>query len=319
MFLRYLLSFRCFSLSFIVISLLLSHSPVFADAVFNKIVAVVNGEIITQYELQEAIAPELLRNGLSRNSPAHTARIEAMERSVLDSLITDKLFVQEAKRYEISVKDSEVENEVRMMAQRNGMTLEQAIERMGKDGMSYEAFTEKLRNNILRSRLLSFMVGRKVVVTKEDVQAYYEAHKKDFQSERKAVVKVLVFAPDADAAKVVTLVRKGDLSFEDAVALYSVGPARDTGGLMGELVWSELAETWRSALEPLQDGGVSDVFVMDGRNMLLKLEHNVPGDTLPLDQVAGRIEDKLREPMLEERFQEYSGTLRDKAVIKILL
>ncbi|GFM35561.1 SurA N-terminal domain-containing protein [Desulfovibrio psychrotolerans] len=304
-----------------VTTILLSASflPVRAENVLNKIVAFVNGDIITQFDLQESVAPDLLRAGLSRQNPAHRAEIEAMERRMLDSMISDLLFLQEADRYKIEVKDAEVENEIRKLAQQNGLTLEEAQQRMKEDGVSYDNFKEKIRNSIVRSRLLSFMVGRKVVVTKEDVQAYYDEHKGEFSSDRKVVVRMLALAPGTDAGKVYTLLQDGTLSFEEAVDQFCVGPAKKNGGLLGELTWMHLASAWREALEPLSDGQVSKPFTADGVSLLLKLDQTTAGNVLPLEEVAGRIEETLRAPMLEERFSEYSGKLREKAVIKINL
>lgn len=298
---------------------LISTAPAQAETVLNKIVAFVNGEIITMYDLQAAVAPELLRSGLSRKNPGHHDQIAAMEKKTLDAMITDELFVQEAERYNIEVKSSELDNEVRKIAQRNNMTLEEAKEQMKMDGVSYESYTDQIRKSILRSRLLSFMVGRKVVVTKEDVQAYYDEHKTEFSSDRKVAVKMLLFAPGADAASVAESVHAGTLSFEDAVAQYSAGPARQNGGLLGELAWMDLSAMWRSALEPLKDGDVTELLDQGGQKMLLKLDHVVPGSVLPLEDVAEKIEDTLRKPMLEARFEEYTAKLRDKAVIKINL
>lgn len=304
---------------FLVVSVCLCGSVVHAETVLNKIVAFVNGEIITQFDLEQAVGPDLMRSGLSRNNPAHQDQVAALEKRMLDTLITDQLFLQEAEKYKVEVKDSEVENEVRKMAQRNNMTLEQAKEQMRADGVSFDAFKETIRRSILRSRLISFMVSRKVVVTKEDIQAYYDEHKSEYSSDRKVTVKMLIFAPDADTGKVLSLLHDDKLAFEDAVKMYSVGPAKDNGGLLGDLSWIDLSEAWRSAIEPLAEGQISEMLEQDGRKILLKLDKKISGDVLPLDKVADTIESTLRKPMMEARFEEYSSKLREKAVIKINL
>lgn len=299
--------------------LMLSAGAAGAETVFNKIVAVVNGSIITQYDVQEAVAPELLKTGLSRKNPGDADSIHAIERKVLDAMITDELFTQEAERYQLTVKDTEVENEIRKMAQRSNMTLEQVKEQMKADGVSYDMLFGKVRKNIVRSRLISYMVSRKVVVTKEDVQAYYDEHKSEFTSERKVTVKMLVFAPNADKEKPLGMIREGKLSFEDAVKMFSVGPAKDNGGLLGDLAWKDLSTQWRDALEPLSAGQVAEPFEQEGATIVLKLDKATSGDVLPLEDVYSTIENTLRQPMLESRFEEYTTKLREKAVVKINL
>ncbi|UZP68367.1 SurA N-terminal domain-containing protein [Desulfovibrio mangrovi] len=299
--------------------LTLSAGQAGAEAVFNKIVAFVNGSIITQYDVQEAVAPDLLKAGLSRTNPADADHVYAIEKRMLDAMITDELFSQEAERYKLTVKDAEVENEVRKLAQRSNMSLEQVKEQMRKDGVSYDMFFEKIRRSIVRTRLINFMVSRKVVVTKEDVQAYYEQHASEFSSERKATVKMLVFAPNADKAKTIAMIREGKLSFEDAVKMFSIGPAKDNGGLLGDLAWKDISADWRSALEPLSAGQVAEPFEQDGATILLKLDKATNGDLLPLEEVYSTIENTLRQPMLEARFGEYTTKLREKAVVKINL
>ena len=196
--------------------------PAHAEQVLNKIVAVVNGEIVTLYDLKQLAIPELKTAGVYGSKYADSPQAEAVLKTVLENVVKEKLFLQDAERRGISVAPEEVENEFRKMAQQRGLSTEEAAEQIKKDGMTVESIKDRLRVSIIRDRLLSMMVGRTVVVTKEEIQRYYEENKKQFAADAKVEVSLIVFDPDADAKAVRAELSGNKISFEEAVQKSSV-------------------------------------------------------------------------------------------------
>lgn len=294
-------------------------APVHAEQLVNKIAAVVNGEIVTLYDLKQLAIPELKKAGVLGPKYADSPKVKSILNSVLESVVAEKLFLQDAERRGITVDEAELENELRKMAQQRGMTLEKAKEQIVSEGLTVESVKERVKAGIIRQRLLGMMVGRKVVITKEEIQRFYEEHKAEFAADGKVEVSLLVFAPTADVTDVRSELSAGKISFEEAVQKYSVGPGKDQGGYLGELGVKDVSPQMLAAVDGMNDGSVSDVLSLGSSKALIKLHSKTKGSLRPLDEVAREIEAKLRAPRLEASFKEYAEKLRNNAVVDVRL
>ena len=101
-------SVRIVSTAFLLFFLI--TSPV--RAAINGVAAVVNGEMITAFDLQAETAPEAMRRGLNPKDPNQAAAIEELTKATLERMINNIILTQEAQRLKISVGDSEVDNEI---------------------------------------------------------------------------------------------------------------------------------------------------------------------------------------------------------------
>ena len=113
-------SVRIVSTAFLLFFLI--TSPV--RAAINGVAAVVNGEMITAFDLQAETAPEAMRRGLNPKDPNQAAAIEELTKATLERMINNIILTQEAQRLKISVGDSEVDNEIQQIMSRNKMTPE---------------------------------------------------------------------------------------------------------------------------------------------------------------------------------------------------
>jgi peptidyl-prolyl cis-trans isomerase SurA len=278
-----------------------------AAQVVDRIVAVVNGEIITYVDLQQR-----LRLIMGRTPDANTAARIAPQ--VLDEMINDIILRQEAERLQVDVSDSEVENEIRQFKVRHRMTEDDFAQSLRVQGLTEEQFRESSRQDIIKHKIINYMVRRKVVVTQEEIDAYMEKNGAEMNTERVLDLQILAVV-DADQA---TALREGilagELSFAQAVERYSMGPKTDDG-VMRDVRWSDLADPWREALRDLEAGDMSRPTMIQERWVILKLLERT--EEARQDQAVS--EEEVREailrPKLEERFKEYMSGLRDKAVI----
>jgi peptidyl-prolyl cis-trans isomerase SurA len=280
-------------------------------ALVDRIVAVVNGEIITWSELETQM------NQLAQQSPAAAADREALRRSVLDSLINDILLRQEAARLQMNVSDADVENELRAFKSRRRLSDTEFQHGLQLQGITLDEFKNTLRQDILRRRILSLMVQRKVVVTEEEIAAYYTAHAQDFRVGRHLTVQIAVLEKKDDAMKVHRALQAGEITLDQVVREYSVGP-REKDGIL-EVAWQDLDGTWRQALADLQPGALSVPFPVHGRWVIARIVQNHETQEGGLDAVRDEIREILARPKLEERFQEYMRALRNKALIDVRL
>lgn len=286
-------------------------------ATLNKVAAVVNGQMISMYDLTAAAKPELLRNKLNPDNPAQKDAVDKTLRKVLDGMILDILVGQESERMKITVAPAEIDGEINRLMQQSRLSKADFESQLRREGLSPDTLRERIQKTFLRQKLMGIMVGRKVVVTPEEVAAYYETHKNEMRSNRTLRMALLVYPPNVDAGAVAHKIKNG-ASFEDMARQLSIGPNREGGGDVGPVMVDKLNPEWRARLSKLSPGKTSEIFMLEGRKAQVKLLRAPEGgDLMDLAAATPVIENILREPRLQERFVEYTDGLRKKAMIDI--
>lgn len=285
-------------------------------ATVNKIAAVVNGEMITVFDLHTTIAPELVKNKLSADNPAHRQAVNELSNKALDMMIMDILIAQEAARLKVSVADGEVDAEISRIMQQSKMSKDDFEKQLKKEGLSPDSLRDRLRKTIMRQKLMGQMVGRKVVVTPEEISKYYNENKHMFTTGGTVHMAMIVYPPKVNAEDWARKIQTRKTSFSDAVREVSVGPNPQDGGRVPPVPLEEMNPAWRQRVQSMRAGQVSEIFTIDGHKAqvhLIRLEEGTEEQSL--EQASKQIESTLREPKLMERFQEYTEQLKSKAVI----
>ena len=284
-----------------------------AQMTVNKIAAVVNGEMISLHELRSHMAAEMARQRISPDDP----RVPALQKQVLESMINDILIRQEAKRYKLSVGDAEVEAEFKRIVSGSGMSADKFAAEMKKQGTSKELLKERLSNSILRQRMINFMIVRKIIVTNDEVQEYYQKHKDDFSGQRTADFTVVMLPEKLNVQSIYQQIRSGALSMEDAALKYSADQSAQGKGRIVGVPWNKLPGDMQKLLSSLKDGQLSPLLRTQGGFVLIRRDGLSDAKPLTLQEATPRIEDIIRAPRIEERFKEYTSQLRSKAVLDI--
>jgi peptidyl-prolyl cis-trans isomerase SurA len=279
-----------------------------AAQMVDRIVGVVNGEIITLQDLQQQIR-------LVVGQTPDPATAEKIAPQVLDSMIDDIVLRQEAQRLNIVVSDSEVENEVRQFKVRRRLSDEDFERSLRLQGLTPEQFKERSREDIVKHKILGYMVRRKVVVTQEEIDAYLERNRSELTTERVVSLQMVVFADRQGADTIWKSLRGGEIGIDEAVERYSVGPKVDKG-VMADVNWRELDDPWREGLRTLSVGEVSEPFLIQDRWVIVKLLDRRDGERKESAAVDEEVREAIMRPKLEERFKEYMAGLRSKAIIQ---
>ncbi len=279
--------------------------------VVDRIVAVVNGEIITLQELED----QLLRSTAGPEGVDPAALTASARAQFLDVMINDILLRQEAERLKVEVSDSEVENEIRQFKVRRRLTDEQFANSLKLQGLTPEQFKARTRQDIMKHRMIGFMVRRKVVVTQEEIAAYFDGHRAEFTSGRVMTVQMLVLSDEGSAKAVRDAVASGKMSFDDALLSRSIGPRENTGTI-ADVRWEELAPDWQGAVEPVAIGGMTQPFPVQGKWVVLKVLDRKEGAKREFADAQEEVREVIMRPKLDARFQEYMTDLRSKALIE---
>lgn len=285
----------------------------------SGVAAVVNGDMLSLQDLQRQSMPDIMRARINKNDPQADAKVAAIQQKTLDTMIINTLVSQEATRLRIETSDAEVDAEIQNLLSRNKIDLPTLERSLTSQGLNLEFLKGRIRNNQTNSKLMQVMVTQKVLVSSEDMEAYYNEHRDEFLKNKTVTLEVIVFPPQlhADVPGIVNKIKSGALTFEKAAQTYSVGPSPKNGGKIGAMGWENVHPLWRKALSSVSVGGITPVFRMDEAEVIIKLIAEESGQPMTLEEAEPEIDKVLKEPLLQERFKEYTQQLRNKAVIVI--
>jgi peptidyl-prolyl cis-trans isomerase SurA len=248
-------------------------------ALVDRIVAVVNKEVITEYELSERI--NRIRKDLQRRGTPFPDRSE-VEQQVLERLIIEKVQLQFARETGLRVDDLELDRTVSRVAEGNKLSLTAFRQMLERDAIPFDAFREELRSEVLITRLREREVTSKITVSEGEIETFLIE-----QSERKGaateynVAHILVRVPEraspeqldtrrARAEEALKRLREG-ADFAQIAAAYSDAPDALQGGAIGWRSQERLPELFAGALTNLKPGDVSSALRSPAGFHVLKL------------------------------------------------
>ncbi len=292
-------------------------------ATYGKIAAVVNGKPITMYDLQREAGNEIIQSRLNIDKPADKAKVDVILRRTLDGMILDILLEQEAQRLKINITDQDVDQVITREYMSRGLTRDQFEKQLARNKEKLSDVRRDVRKRMLRQRILTMEGGRRVGIRPQEIREYYEKNKANMLNREGLHMALIVYHPQAPAARVARQLQSGEISWLEASRRYSVMSERDKGGDTGPVQWDRLPnDEWRRRLNAMQPGDVTPLFQFNPQfkaqvRLFRPNGDNSPLRVMTLEEATPQIDAILRAPKAEARIGEYLQSLRDKAVIDI--
>ncbi|MGD2271187.1 MAG: SurA N-terminal domain-containing protein [Desulfobacterales bacterium] len=306
-------------------------SQTFGAEVVDRIVAVVNNEIISLYELNQLTKPFIERIKQA-NLAIERERKEIFEvrRQILNKLIDDKLADQELKRHNITVSAKEIDSALESIKQRALVTDEELRAELASQGLTMEEYRSRTKEQLLRSKLINLEVRSKIVVNQEDVKDYYEKNKQVYAGEKKYHLRniIMPLSPlTSDEEKRRRLIKMENVleqlrQGQDFVAMarkYSQSSIAAEGGDLGFFRLDELSRELRSAIAKLRAGEFTGVIETEMGFQILFVEEvrEKPGKSLK--EATPEITHKLYSEIVNEKYRSWLENLRARSHIKIIM
>lgn len=152
----------------IVILVMLLPTMVFSQPL-DSVVAIVNDGVITQSELDNQV--QALRQQLTARKMEVPGE-KALRKQVLQHLIDVDLQLQLAKQNDINIDSTELNDAISKIASTNHLNLTQLREELGRQGISWKAYRDDIRKEMLLSRLQQKAVAKEITVTPQQVEDY---------------------------------------------------------------------------------------------------------------------------------------------------
>jgi peptidyl-prolyl cis-trans isomerase SurA len=299
-------------------------------AVVDRIVAVINEDIITLYDIETLLRP-MVQNIKSQGLPPERERqtIAKLRDEVLDNLINTKLTEQEVKRYKIAVTEEEVDNHIRQVKQRRSLTDENLKAGLAQEGLTLEEYRNEVKLQIQRTKLVNREVRSKVVITQAEIKDYYEKNRSKYGGGSQYYLwNLFVKLPskpvpaDRQAAsallqEALTALKQGR-SFEELVRLTADGAKGIQGSELGLFRIEELTPQLREVVRGLKAGQVSPIVESDFGYQVVYVQQINETAAKPMAQVEAEIQEILFREYVDSRFNAWLADLRKRSHIKIM-
>lgn len=298
--------------------------------VVERIVALVNNELITLSELQEAGARFF--HDLKESTPPseREEKLRKAQEEILTQLIENKLLEQEIKKKKVEVPEKEVDAAIEDIMKENRLSENELKMALAKDGITYSVYRKRIRDELGKMRLISREIKSKLVLKEEDLRKIYQENIKDYIDPLEVKMQQ-IFLPvpqgateeqsekiRKEAETLLERVRAGE-DFAQVARAHSRGPEASEGGVLGFFKEKELVPELERTAFALKIGEVSGLIQgRDGYHILRVLDRK-GGEP----KLFAEVQNKIREAKLKEesnqKFKEWMKALKDKAYIEIRL
>ncbi|MEN3068283.1 peptidylprolyl isomerase [Uliginosibacterium sediminicola] len=260
--------------------LALGVSPARAIETVDRIVAVVNDEVVTQAELGlrvDQYARQLRQQGTTSAPPR-----AQMERQVLERLILERLQVQRARSTGITVDDVTLDRNLQRLAEQNKLSVARFRELIEKqENVPWARFREDVRTEIIISRLRERDVDSRVQVSDGEVEAALASPEGQAAGKEYQVAHIYLRAPDgatpetwlrlnARAAEVTRLLKQGE-DFSKLATAFSDGPDALQGGVLDWRPAQRLPAVFADEVVKMKPGQFSNVLRSSAGLHIVKL------------------------------------------------
>lgn len=245
----------------------------------DRIVAVVNTGVITEFELRNRV-DQMLRQLAGKNTQLPPRRV--IEKQVLERMITERALLQIAEDTNIRVEGSQLDRAIAGIAQRNNLEPEAFRKALESEGTNFDAFREQIRTEMLIGRLRDREVDSRVVVTDAEIDNYLASSARDAtQQDEYNLGHILLLTPEgaspeqlaevrAKAEKALSELQSG-AGFTQVSAAYSDAQNALQGGGLGWRSQAQLPNLFIDVVKPLKIGEVSGILRSPNGFHILKL------------------------------------------------
>ena len=252
----------------------------FALQKLDRIIAVVNDEVITDQALQQKITE--FKQQLARKD-GRIPSDEIMHKQVLERMIVDSAQLQMAKTQGIAIDDLSLNRMIETIAKNNKMTLNSLQKSLQKEGIDFDYFREQTRNDMMIRQLQQRMVFNRINVSREEIEQFLEQQKQAGGSadEKYHLAHILIATPEAaspeaiqdafDKAEKIHAQLKAGTPFNEVAQQYSQGRNALNGGDLGWRTAAELPTLFLSAARKLNKDDISSPLRSAGGFHILKL------------------------------------------------
>jgi parvulin-like peptidyl-prolyl isomerase len=298
-----------------------------AAETIERIVAKVNGQIITLSALEQEVQMTVERLGPAPTAEEEEKRTKELRSQILDRLIDNLLVLQVAEERGLRVPARFFEEWKKKIMEEMKIDSEQEFVRQVElQGQTIEGLKKGFEEGLLLQEVRRMEVDSKVSVSEPEIQESYREHIAEYTEPARVRIREIVVRFDetnevdqgAKVRRLLQEIRQG-ADFAEMARMHSESTSREAGGDLGFFNKGELTGKLDETAFALEPGQVSDVIRLDAAFYILKVEEKVEEKVKTLEEVRKEVADALFEEKLSVQMDRYVKGLRERAIVEIKL
>lgn len=312
---------RIFLYSAIILFLVFFPQYSCAD-VIDKIVAVVNNEIITQREVDTMLIPVYEQFRTIYSGTELIKRVEAARQEIMERIIEEKLILSEAKKANIDISEREIDDMMDQMKKRFA-TKKELDKALLEQNMTLKELRAKYKEQLMSRKFVFQKVGSFVTVTPVEIKEYYDSHPEEFTiPEQIRLRNILIkprpnFPPEraAQAARDILVRLKAGEDFGEIARAVSSGPGASDGGLTGYAKRGDLMPDIEKAVFGKNAGEITDVIQTPEGFHIFKVEEKIDKRLVDLAEARRGIDEMLFGQKIRVKLKDWFAEAKKRAYI----
>jgi len=309
--------------------LLLWVMPSYGELI-DRIVAIVNEDVITLSELDEAVSPyaQQIRSGLY-DTEKERQMLFKVRHDILERMIDRKVTEQQGKKLGVSVSETDVDHRIEQIKEERYYTEKELKKVLSAEGYTLEEYRKQIRGQLLGIKLINIEVKSKIAVTEEEIQDYYAGHKDVYGEKKKYHLRtILVRVPSwqrgedklraQNKTEAIAIQLRSGMPFEEVAKKYSADETAKDGGDIGWFSIEELSTELQETVRWMDQGDVSPALETAHGYQILLLEEIKESAVKTLKEARMEIQERIYRDMVEERYDTWLKDLRADSYIKVV-
>lgn len=313
--------------SLVVVFMILTGAVLLrSQEVVEAIVAIVNDDVITLSDFKQQHDAFYQALQMQFQGEEFDVRYAQLKKELLETMITDLLLSQEARKQNLDVSE-QLRMMIDNMKKEYGFESdEQLRQAMRQQGIDFEGWRKQQEQILMRQAVVYTQVGRDIVIDDTEIVNYYRLHKEEFIEPEQFTLKAITITEEgkdqelveAKKAEIDAKIAAGE-DFGSLASAYSEGPEKDSQGDLGSFKMGEMEQTLERAVQGLKVGEVSPWLNVRGGWYRLQLVSKKAERLKSFEEVRNEIEQKLFEEEQSTKLDAYLENLKKRSFIKILL
>lgn len=240
----------------------------------SGIAAIVNDKVITTFDVQQRMKMMILSSG--RQIPA--SLLPQVQNQALRDLVNEQLKLAEAARFELKIPETEIDNEIKIMAAQGGVTVAEMERQLAADGIMIAALKEQIRATIAWQQLVQGRFKSRVRLDQEEIDRTLTRMRDNVTKEQYLVSEICIPIGDPSHAQqtyegslqLIEQVRRG-VPFSVVAQQFSACPSAASGGDLSWVRSGELPPELDKILQIMEPGSVTNPIPSEGAFMIISL------------------------------------------------
>ena len=279
-----------------------------------RIVAVVNGEILTTEDLENRVNAFVMNTRIPVNEQTQNMIVQR----TLQAAIDEKLKLQDAEKNGIVITDKDIDQSVRFFETSNKIPQGQLKQILQENGVSYQVFLQQMKSDLAWIRVIRKLSMAEGELTQKEIEEAQVEADRDLSTAKYMVSEILIKHKNAQNLEGLVANLRKDPRFALYAMQFSEAPSSSKGGSLGWINKERLITPLKNALGKLKPGEVSDPVKVGQDYYILKLDKifdpkRDKAETPTQENIKKFLEERRMEEIAASHLQE----LRQAAIIEV--